>query len=100
MKGALPAGPTPTLLPPHTRPLPPCNRRRVGQVLARHLRNSEDEEDDAEDPGLDHRPPVLRKLLTMMRMRPRLRATRPRVRNRPERLHPPPPPLVACPKVS
>src|SRR5437868_15307053 len=94
MKGALPAGPTPTLLPPHTRPLPPHNRRRVGQVIARHLRNPEDEEDDAEDPGLDHRPPVLRKSLTMMRMRSCLKATRQRVRNWPTPLPPPPPPLV------
>src|SRR5437899_473910 len=99
MKGALPAGLTLILLPPHARPLPSHNRRRVGQVIARHLRNPEDEEDDAEDPGLDHRPPVLGKLLTMMRMWSCLRATRPRVRNRPECL-PPPPPLLTCLKAS
>src|SRR5207302_9884604 len=100
MKGALPAGPTLVLPPPHVRPLPPHNRRRVGQVIARHLRNPEDEEDEAGDPGLGHRPPVWRKSLTMMRMWSCLRATRPRVRNQPEPPRPPPPPLVACPKVS
>src|SRR5207302_7146557 len=100
MKGALPAGPTLVLPPPHVRPLPPHNRRRVGQVIARHLRNPEDEEDDTEGPGLGRRPPVLRKLLTMMRMWSCQRATSPGVRNQPGRLHPPPPPLVACPKVS
>src|SRR5437588_5123754 len=99
MKDAQPAGLTLALPPPHARPLPLHNRRRVGQVIERHLRNPEDEEDDAEDPGLDHRPPVLRKSLTMMRMWSCLRATRPKVRNRSERLPPPPPPLVACPKV-
>src|SRR5207302_10709491 len=99
MRGALPAGPTPALPLPHARPLPPHNRRGVGQVTVRHLRNPEDEEDDAEGPGLDHRPPVLRKSLTMMRMWSCLKATRPRVRNRPGHLNPPPP-LVACPKVS
>src|SRR5437899_8347007 len=99
MKGALPAGLTLILLPPHARPLPSHNRRRVGQVIARHLRSPENEEDDAEDPGLDHWPPVLRKSLTMMRMWSCLKATRRRVRNQPAHLPPPLPPLV-CPEVS
>src|SRR5437899_12751164 len=99
MRGAQPAGLTLVPPPPHARPLPPHNRQRVGQVIARHLRNPEDEEDEAGDPGLDHQPPVLKRLLTMMRMRPRLKAIRPRVRNQQEHLHPPPPPPVACPTV-
>src|SRR5437868_6879877 len=96
MKGAQPAGPTLALPHPHARP---PNRQRMRRVITRHLRNPEDEEDDAEEPGPDHRPPVLRKSLMMMRMWSCLKATRQRVRNRPTLLPPPLPPM-ACLRVS